>query len=437
MDLLQLFNIQIPTITIDFSWLNNLINENFLVSMFYLFIYGGWIPFVLVFFMGGKLVWLDSRQRMFAKTLKFVVLAIDVPKSTEQTPKAVENIMTHLSGAKSSINWKEKWWKGHFWPPVSLEIISIEGYIQYLIRMPVKFRNVVEAAFYAQYPDAEIVEVEDYTNAVPNTYPNETHEWFGCEMRLKNPNSAYPLKTYPEFEDKISGEFKDPMNNFLESIGKLGKGEQFWMQILIIPGGDALPKLAAEATDKLLGKKQVKKKGVAEDLADLPLNIIKEMAGIGKGEEKKEEKDQFKMFNLTPTERKILEAIQEKPGKAAFTAKIRWIYHARKENFRVGNIYGQMKGFMKQYAGANSLSSDPRTITKGDYFWQKWEVPQKKRNLMNRYRSRDMFAGASPYIFNTEELATLYHFPTILEKAPLVKKTESKRAEPPSRLPVR
>lgn len=434
--MLQLFNIQIPTITIDFSWLENLASGNLFVTMFYIFIYGGWIPFIVVFWMGGKLVWLDWRQRLYARTIKCVVLAIDIPKSTEQTPKAIENTFNHLMGAKSSINWKEKWWEGHFWPAVSLELVSIEGYIQYLVRVPTKFRNVVEAAFYAQYPDAEIVEVEDYTNAVPNTYPNETHEWWGSEMVLKK-SSAFPLRTYVEFEDKISGEFKDPMNNFLESIGKLGKGEQFWMQILIIPGGDALSKMSAEASDKLLGKKQVKKKGVADDLAELPLNILKEMAGIGKGEEKKEEKDQFKMFNLTPSERKILELIQEKPFKSAFTAKIRWIYHARKENFRVGNIYGHMKGFMKQYAGANSLSTDPRTITKGDYFWQKWFVPQRKRDLMKRFRERDMYAGASPYIFNTEELATLYHFPTILEKAPLVKKTESKRAEPPSRLPTR
>lgn len=436
MDLLSLFNIQIPTITIDFSWLQNLTSGNIFVTMFYLFIYGGWIPFIIVFWMGGQLLWLDYIQKKFKKSLKFMVLAIDIPKTTEQTPKAIENTFNHLSGAKSSINWKEKWFEGHYWPPLSLEIVSIEGYIQFLVHLPAKFKNVVEAAFYAQYPDAEIVEVEDYTNAVPNTYPNETHEWWGCEMVLKK-NSAYPLRTYFDFEDKVSGEFKDPMSNFLESIGKLGKGEQFWMQILIIPGGDELPKMASSAVDKLLGKKTTKKKGIVEDLAGLPLSILKEVVGTEKSEERKETVDQFKMFNLTPIERKLLEAIQEKPGKPAFATKIRWIYHARKENFRVGNIYGHMKGFMKQYAGANSLSTDRNTITKGDYFWQKWGVPQRKRNLMDRYRGRDMTGGASPYIFNTEELATLYHFPTVLVKAPLVKKTESRRAEPPLRLPIR
>ena len=44
--------------------------------------------------------------------------------------------------------------------------------------------------------------------------------------------------------------------------------------------------------------------------------------------------------------------------------------------------------------------------------------------------------GATPFMLCTEELATLYHFPTITVKAPLIKKAEAKRAEPPTALPV-
>ncbi len=40
-------------------------------------------------------------------------------------------------------------------------------------------------------------------------------------------------------------------------------------------------------------------------------------------------------------------------------------------------------------------------------------------------------------IMNIEELATLYHFPVITTKAPLIKKTSSKRGEPPIGLPTK
>ncbi|MEA3272302.1 MAG: hypothetical protein U9P90_01380, partial [Patescibacteria group bacterium] len=426
----------LPTISIDFSWFEMLGQQSFLGIMWTLFIYGGWIPLVYIFIWGGLQVWLYQRRLKYAKTLNFVTLAIDVPKNTEQTPKAVENIFNHLQGAKSSINFKEKWWDGHFWTAVSLELISIEGYVQFLVNAQSKFRNVVEAAFYAQYPNIEIVEVEDYSRAVPGKYPDKDYEWWGTEIKLKK-SFAYPIRTYPDFEDKVSGEFKDPLSNFLESIAKLGKGEQFWMQILIVPGGDSLFKEGEKIVDKISGRKREQKTTLLQKVLNIPVIIISEAfnAVFGPAEEfkkpEKKEGDMFKMFNLTPLERKTLEDVEYKASKPAFDAKIRWVYYAKKEVFSVGNIYGHIKGFMKQYVGSNMLGTDPRTITKGDYFWQKWDVPRRKRMLMQNYRDRDIWAGLSSYILNTEELATLYHFPAIEVKAPLVKKAESKRAEPP------
>jgi hypothetical protein len=39
-------------------------------------------------------------------------------------------------------------------------------------------------------------------------------------------------------------------------------------------------------------------------------------------------------------------------------------------------------------------------------------------------------------ILNTEELATLFHFPNFLVQAPAVERVEAKKAGPPTDLPI-
>ena len=73
----------------------------------------------------------------------FGTTSIDVPKDNEQSPKAVEQIFNQIWGYKSGANFVEKWWKGMFLPTMSLELVSIGGYIQYIIRAPSIFKDLV------------------------------------------------------------------------------------------------------------------------------------------------------------------------------------------------------------------------------------------------------------------------------------------------------
>ncbi|MFC1703002.1 hypothetical protein ACFLZO_00880 [Patescibacteria group bacterium] len=83
----------------------------------------------------------------------------------------------------------------------------------------------------------------------------------------------------------------------------------------------------------------------------------------------------------------------------------------------------------------NQLKGFGAVVPKSDYFYQRWSENSKKSNLVRAYKGRSGI-GATPYILNVEELATLFHFPMIDIKAPLVSKTEAKRAEPPAKLPT-
>ena len=40
------------------------------------------------------------------------------------------------------------------------------------------------------------------------------------------------------------------------------------------------------------------------------------------------------------------------------------------------------------------------------------------------------------FVLNTEELATIYHFPGSVAKTPTISRIESKKGEPPTALPI-
>ena len=373
-------------------------------------------------------------QLKYAAKERYIVLAIDVPKMTEQDPFAVENIFSHLSGAKSGLTLKDKWIAGKDQVTVSFEIVSIDGYIQYFIRTPAKLRDLLEASIFAQYPEAQIAEVSDYATDLPKTFPNDTHDMFGTEMILKK-DDYLPIKTYPLFEHSMSQELKDPLSNLLEQMSKLRRGEQLWIQFILKPCEQDWKKEGEKVIDKLYGKKPPAPK-------PLPgMAVAKEVVsqiGMGvEGGDKKSDSNEMAMFKITPQEKLVLDGIRDKINKVGFEVKMRWVYIARHEVFSKGSRATAMKGMLSLYShpGLNSLSGSGLVTPQDDYFYQRWAYHSRQNKLMEAFVARSGGAGHKRSILNTEELATLWHFPTILTQAPLIKKTESKRAEPPSGLP--
>lgn len=442
-----------PTITIDVPQLLALGDQGPFAIMWFFFARGGWVAFVWVVLWGLWTMWVISRQIKYSKTLRWHLLAIDIPKANEQSPKAVEHIFSHLAGGLSSFTMKEKYWEGKFLPTFSLEIVSIEGYIQFLIRTQSKYRDLVEAAVYAQYPEAEIMEVEDYTPSVPRTFPSETHDLWGTEFVLAKKN-VYPLRTYPQFEHSLSQEFKDPIASYLEALSRIRPGEQIWIQILIVPTRGEWAKAGQLEINKLMGRKEEKKPSALATVLEIPMRAAGELAdmflGGGATEQKEEKKEApFRMLMISPGERGTLEAMEMKISKIGFATKIRFVYIAEKQVFDKGSRIALVKGAFQQFGSLdlNSFKNYGKVTPKSDYFWQRHKIFEhltlgsyktkhtRQMHLMGAYRRRDSFVGAPRYILNIEELATLFHFPQMIVKTPLIKKTEAKRAEPPFSLP--
>lgn len=427
----------------------NLPPDQFLVS---LFLYVGWIPIAITFIYGVCQVWLRYKRLAYGAAQKTILLAIDVPRGNAQTPMAVENMFSYLAGAHGTKDLYEKWWLGEWQLYFSFEIVSIEGFIQFLVWLPEKYRNVLEAALYSQYPDAEITEVNDYTQGYPTHFPDDQYDIYGTEFKLVK-NSVYPIKTYKHFEHMMGEpetQYKDPMAALMDLMGSMKKGEQLWYQILVIPTDSAWAEEGENEIKKIIGEKAARN-NLVDKILDGLLNalgaaseMIYSIWGDIKEQKAEDKEPQFKMMNLKPRQKKQVEEIQEKVGKLGFAVKIRFVYIAKKEAMNKNKVSYGMTGHMKQF-NFNDLNSykpdtgDGGTQTKLRYeiIFGHYRLNLRKIKLMIAYKFRSDARGRSPHILNIEELASIWHFPLeAVVKAPLVQKAPGRKAEPPSGLPV-
>ncbi|MBI4138967.1 hypothetical protein HY479_02340 [Candidatus Uhrbacteria bacterium] len=424
----------------------DLAGESPFAAMWVVFLNGGWIAFTVAFFWALSRYWLNLRQIVFGSKKEWMLLAITIPRMTEQTPRAVENIFAHLAGAHSPASWKEKWIDGKTQDQISMEIVSIEGRVRFMVYTTRPQRDLIEATIYAQYPDAEIAEVEDYTLQAPTLYPDPEWDVFGTEMIPVKKTDVYPLRTYHEFEDQVSGEFKDPMAVILENLSRLGPGEQGWYQIVITPiDQKAFREKGEMFVKKFTGQKIEVKKGIIEQILTYPFTLIgsflQEMGVIPAPTPPKKQEDPFgRVMKLTPGERKVLEAVENKISKIVFLCKIRFIYVAKREVMKKSRIIGPFVGGIKQFNTNDMQALKPESKRVGVnstlWFFKDQRNGKRKTRLMRAYRARSNWVGIPAFHLSIEELASLWHFPiTVQTKAPQLQRTEAKRSEPPINLP--
>lgn len=432
------------SVTIDLSfwqWFINLPLPSMAIVLYCLF---GWILLVYFFLKGGTDLWVKYRQNTkWLPQWQWVLLAVDIPPLFIQTPKAVEQIFAHLSGAAVHSTVYEKFWLGKVQKWFSFEIISIEGYIQFLVRTEAQFRDLIEAAIYAQYTEAEIVEVEDYVTGIPTHYPDKDFDVFGVEFQLAS-EDAYPLRTYPSFEYNLSKDavFSDPMAAILENFTRVGHGENLWMQLLIEPVGNGWKEHGIELVKKLMGQETHAHGGLGSMLTDIPQMLLKELWSIWHWNFEASEHDaghesSADVTKLSPGTKSTIEAIEEKISKIGFKSKMRILYLARKEVYNPSRNIDGFVGSMSQFSMQDRNSLVPYLATHAHYDRHHRKSNMWKSTFTKAFQKRKMkWKKCDGYILNIEELATIWHFPLPFVKAPQVSKASAKRAEPPTGLPV-
>jgi len=117
---------------------------------------------------------------------------------------------------------------------------------------------------------------------------------------------------------------------------------------------------------------------------------------------------------------KSLEAVERSTGKPGFEVSIRLVVSAPTKN--------EATTLLKQFAGTFAQFSGPYNKFKKQYIWL-------KRLFMVDfiYRYQAMFRGKS--ILNSEELATIFHFPNKQVETPHIHWLNAKSAPAPSQIP--
>ncbi len=418
-----------------------------------------WLPLVLA--MMAYSSWMGYQKAKYIAGMKWTLLeVIPPPEILYSSPKAAENFFAGLHASYGGgVKWKEQVFGGKIPDSFTLEIVSNGGPTHFFVRCTEGARNMVEALIFAQYPQAEIRIAEDYVNLLPDEFDPTQYDVSGTEFVFTQP-PAYPIKSWTEFEEaggKDEYARLDPLAPLLEIMSALQPTEYLWLQYVIRPTGGDWVKAGKAVVDKLIGREA---KPAQEPFLlmvfSLPFKLIGALVGAFMEsptvEEKKKEEKPFSLQSLTPADKLALEQIQVKLSKLAFKACIRVFYAARKEAFN-GARAASVNAMFKQlfHNNMNTFKPGPGTKDKGllpwifphdKGFFTEERTMKKKKRMYGSYRKRAFsLPPTNPkefsIILNTEELATLWHLPSLNVKAPLMPRVQSKKGQPPAMLPTR
>ncbi len=409
--------------------------------------------------------WVDS--------VDWVTYQLRFPKENLKSPKAMEQVIASLHGNYSfGLPWRSVYLEGEIEYWVGLEIVGRSTGTSFYARVMKKHGQMFRNAFFAQYPEAEIMEVEDYLHEFPEKLPNETYRVYGGDYRLDKQDDhghyidAYPIKTYEFFESPSDDKRLDPMATITEAVSNLKEDETMIIQLLISPTGIAenehLRKAADKVKDKIMGREVAKHgKSIGAEIFTFLKHIIFAFAEEPQfGHKEEEKKMSFKMY--TQGESDTLKAIDNKLSKNLFESVLRFVYIDRRDAFTKENVlafFGAVTQFSERNMNSFRPSKDSFTIheylkrIKGSpkRFNKEKRIEKRAGHLWQALRHRsiplshhatfkDRFINEfvlHTSVLSAEEIATVFHPPGApITATQRLEPVTTKRAGPPLTLPV-
>lgn len=269
-------------------------------------------------------------------------------------------------------SWRQKF---SVQPAISFELVAKVEDIRFYLWTPKSLQDLVEKQIHGAYPDAEIVEVPEY-----NIF-NEEGKVAYKSLQLARSN-FFPIRTFKAL-------VTDPLSSLTSALAKMGEGEAAAVQILISP---------ADSSWQKEGSKFI-------------------------SDTKKQESDPEKAKFSTSA--KTLEAVENKVSKPGFETSIRIVVVSPNMQSAKAHLENIVSSF-SQFSSENNNIKSRKLRSKGSLM----------EDFLYRYQPMFHVLGNHPSILNSEELATIYHFPNKQVTTPHIYWLYSKTAPAPSEIPT-
>ncbi|MFH1522288.1 MAG: type IV secretion system DNA-binding domain-containing protein [Patescibacteria group bacterium] len=358
---------------------------------------------------------LISRGKHLNRTIYLVRLPKETPKDQEiefnvqqlreEIAKA-ETIFASIGGLKAQRGPKA-WLLGrndHY----SFEIVAHEKKICFYLVVPANMARYIEQQVQAHYPDAVFEDVEDYNIFSP------TGEITAGWLRTRR-NLIFPIKTYQKQET-------DPMNSIINIMSKLDAHEGIAVQYIVRSAKPGWHRKASNISrqihqGKTLGE-ALKINKVSQAVAALG-----NLAKAAKPPTEAEKQNRLEgPQRLSAMEEDMLKGIEEKNSRAGLDVNLRIIVSS--------NNKGQAQAYLDNMASAFGQYN---YYEYGNSFRPKITRKREKRVIKDFiYRN---FDERIKFLLNTEELASLFHFPLKHTETPNILWLTAKYAPAPANMP--
>ncbi len=357
--------------------------------------------------------WLHRRAR-YHGTFRAKILLIKVPKELRKEDAAqdksqqqlqeliarMENVFSTFGSLKHESGF-HAWLMGRS-DHVSCEIVVDQEKILFYVVTPEKWQAFFEEQIHAQFPFASIDETNDYNIFSPTGVILATY------LTLRR-SSAFALKTYRKLDS-------DPMNAITNALAKVDAGDGACIQLLLRPVDASWRKYGVRIASQMQqGKKlsDVETGGIWGELWKVAKSFAKEPKDPNKPD---------KTYSLSPLEQEMVKGIEEKAAKAGLETCMRVVVSGKtpeKAQRYMNDILGAF-GQFNVYEYGNSFKKD---------------MPRFQSKIIHDFIFRQFHEGTK-MVLNTEELASVFHFPLPSTETPKIAWLMSRKATPPSNIPT-
>lgn len=289
---------------------------------------------------------------------------------------------------------------------VAFEIVAHQGVIKFYAVVPRSKQQYIEQQLQAQFPSAQLEEVDDYNIFLPNGVI--------MSQALSTGSAPFlPLRTYQHMDS-------DPLDALTNVMSKVGEGEGMALQILLRPAdyawGEKAQKMATEMQQGKSAKSALKKLNAG--VVSKAFNGAWSLLSVGT--KKKDAMTPDKpMYHLTPAEDELIKQLQGKSGKAGYEVNIRSIASSATRD-RAQLMLDSMVQAFSQY---DSLES-PARFKKGG----------SGNHVVKKFIYRT-FDAKHRMLLSVEEVSSIFHLPLPTTETPNIFWMVAKKAAAPVNIP--